>query len=191
MKTKAAYVVAATLTGVLVVLTAGCGKPSEATGTPAPSTSVGTEIDDSVITTSVKTALLSDPNIKSFDLKVETRKGVVQLSGFVENQAQVERAMVIARQVPGVTDIESKVDLKGKPTTVGNKIDDSVVTTQVRTALLADPGVKSFDIAVVTRKGEVQLSGFVDNPGQIERAIGIARVIEGVQQVNNEMSVKK
>lgn len=191
MKTKAAYVVAATLTGALVVLTAGCGKPSEATGTPAPSTSVGTEIDDSVITTSVKTALLSDPNIKSFDLKVETRKGVVQLSGFVENQAQVERAMVIARQVPGVTDIESKVDLKGKPTTVGNKIDDSVVTTQVRTALLADPGVKSFDIAVVTRKGEVQLSGFVDNPGQIERAIGIARVIEGVQQVNNEMSVKK
>lgn len=191
MKTKAAYVVAATLAGALVVLTAGCSKPSEATGTPAPSTSVGTEIDDSVITTSVKTALLSDPNIKSFDLKVETRKGVVQLSGFVENQAQVERAMVIAREVPGVTDIESKVDLKGKPTTVGNKIDDSVVTTQVRTALLADPGVKSFDIAVVTRKGEVQLSGFVDNPGQIERAIGIARVIEGVQQVNNEMSVKK
>jgi hyperosmotically inducible protein len=191
MKTKAAYLVVATLTSALVVLTAGCSKPSEATGAPAPSTSVGTEIDDSVITTSVKTALLSDPNIKSFDLKVETRKGVVQLSGFVENQAQVERAMVIARQVPGVTDIESKVDLKGKPTTVGNKIDDSVVTTQVRTALLADPSVKSFDIAVVTRKGEVQLSGFVDNPGQIERAIGIARVIEGVQQVNNEMSVKK
>lgn len=191
MKTKAAYLVVATLTSALAVLTAGCGKPSDATGAPAPSTSVGTEIDDSVITTSVKTALLSDPNIKSFDLKVETRKGVVQLSGFVENQAQAERAMVIARQIPGVTDIESKVDLKGRPTTVGNKIDDSVVTTQVRTALLADPGVKSFDIAVVTRKGEVQLSGFVDNPGQIERAIGIARVIEGVQQVNNEMSVKK
>ncbi len=191
MKTQRAHVVAASLLGALALWSVGCSKAPDATGVPAPSTSVGTEIDDSVITTSVKTALLSDPNIKSFDLKVETRKGVVQLSGFVDNQAQVDQAMTIIRQVPGVTDIESKVDFKAKPTTVGNKIDDSVVTTQVRTALLADPSVKSFDIAVVTRQGEVQLSGFVDNPGQIERAIGITRAIEGVRQVNNEMSVKK
>ena len=76
-------------------------------------------------------------------------------------------------------------------TTVGTKIDDSVVTTRVKSALLADPSVKSFDIAAVTRKGEVQLSGFVDNQIQIDRAIEIVRGIEGVQSVINKMSIKQ
>lgn len=76
-------------------------------------------------------------------------------------------------------------------TTVGTKIDDSVVTTRVKSTLLADPAIKSFDIAVVTRKGEVQLSGFVDNQTQIDRAIDIARGVEGVQSVINKMSVKQ
>jgi Putative phospholipid-binding domain. len=43
----------------------------------------------------------------------------------------------------------------------------------------------------VTRKGEVQLSGFVDNQAQINRAIDVARGVEGVQSINNEMSIKK
>ena len=57
--------------------------------------------------------------------------------------------------------------------------------------MLSDPGVKSFDIAIVTRKGQVQLSGYVDNQTQIDRAIVIARGVEGVQSIGNEMSVKK
>lgn len=76
-------------------------------------------------------------------------------------------------------------------TTVGTKIDDSVVTTRVKSTLLADPSVKSFDIAVVTRKGEVQLSGFVDNQLQMDRAIEITRGVEGVQSVINKMSLKQ
>ena len=48
-----------------------------------------------------------------------------------------------------------------------------------------------FDIAVVTRKGEVQLSGFVDNQMQIDHAIEVTRAVEGVQAVDNKMSVKK
>lgn len=76
-------------------------------------------------------------------------------------------------------------------TTVGTKIDDSVVTTRVKSALLSDPIVKSFDIAVVTRKNEVQLSGFVDNQTQIDRAIEITRGVEGVEGVSNKMSIKQ
>ena len=76
-------------------------------------------------------------------------------------------------------------------TTVGTEIDDSVVTAKVKSALLADPSVKSFDIAVVTRKGEVQLSGFVDNQAQIDQAVELARKVEGVANVGNEMSIKK
>ena len=77
------------------------------------------------------------------------------------------------------------------PTTVGTKIDDSVVTTKVKSALLADLDVKSFEIKVETRKGEVQLSGFVDNQSQIDRAIEVARGIANVRSVSNEMSIKK
>ncbi len=54
-------------------------------------TTVGTEIDDTVVTTKVKSALLADAEIKSFDVKVETRKGAVQLSGFVDNQMSLKK----------------------------------------------------------------------------------------------------
>jgi len=188
------------LMGVLVL--SGCGKAPDPAVPPAPTTTtttttptsgttIGTEIDDSVVTTSVKSAFLADADVKSFDLKVETRKGEVQLSGFVDNQGQIDRAVTVARGVSGVKGIDNKLQLKGAPTTVGNKLDDSMVTTKVKGALLADSSVKSFDIAVLTRKGEVQLSGFVDNQGQIDRALAVARAVEGVGSVSNDMSIKK
>jgi hyperosmotically inducible protein len=176
--------------GSLAVLSA-CGKgTTEANGAP-PSVSVGTEIDDSVVTAQVKSALLDNLEVKSFDLKVETRKGEVMLSGFVDNPAQMDRAVAVARGVSGVKEVTNKMDLKGQPTTVGNKIDDSVITTRIKAALLADPSVKSLDIAVVTRKGEVQLSGFVNSRDQMDQAVKIAQGTEGVMKVGNEMSVKK
>ncbi len=76
-------------------------------------------------------------------------------------------------------------------TTAGTEIDDSVITTKVKAALLADPDIKSFDIAVETRKGEVQLSGFVDSQAQIDQAIAIAQKVDGVTSVGNAMSIKK
>jgi hyperosmotically inducible protein len=79
----------------------------------------------------------------------------------------------------------------GISTTMGNKIDDSIVTTKVKWGLLADANVKSFEIGVITHKGEVQLSGFVDNQSEIDRAMEIASGINGVQNVGNEMSVRK
>ena len=192
MKPKVAtLLLTTTLAGVLTLSVAGCNKAPEVAASAVPRTSVGTEIDDSVLTTKVKAALLSDPDVKSFDIKTETRKGEVQLSGFVDNQAQIDRAVAVARAVEGVTGIDNKVAIKGPPTTVGNKVDDGIVTTQVKAALIADEKVKSSDIAVVTRKGEVQLSGFVDSQTQMDRAILVARGIEGVATVSNEMSLKK
>lgn len=180
-----------TLAGLMTVSIIGCNSPPPATGAAPPSTSVGTEIDDTVITAAVKTALLANPEVRSLDLKVETRKGEVLLSGFVESQGQIDRATTVTRGVSGVKSIQNKMSLKGAPATIGNKIDDSIVTTRVKAALLNEASIKSHDIAVVTRKGEVQLSGFVDNQQQIERAITLAQSIEGVVTVNNEMSIKK
>lgn len=181
------------IAALLAVFVVACSKPIDNPGVaPMPTTTVGTDIDDSVITSNVKSVLLADENVKSFDFKVETRKGEVMLSGFVDNQAQLDRANAATRAVPGVRAVQSNVILKtGAASTVGNKLDDGITTGKVKAALLADANVKSFDIAVVTRQDEVLLSGFVDNKVQMERAIEIAKAVPGVRLVSNEMSIKK
>lgn len=156
-----------------------------------PTSTVGRVIDDTVVTAKVKSALLADPDVKSFDFKVETNKGEVQLSGFSDSKEQIDRAVNIAKGVEGVTNVINKVSLKTGDDTIGTKVDDSVVTAKVKSALMSDPGVKSSDIKVVTRKGEVQLSGFVGNETQIERAAEVARTVDGVHNVVNELTLKK
>ena len=183
---------ATALTTLAAALLMGCNKAPEATPAPtAPAITVGTQVDDAVITSSVKSALLADAAIKSFDLQVETRKGTVQLSGFVDSQAQIDQALAVTRSVSGVTGVDNSVTLKGTPSTVGTKVDDAVITSSVKTALLAEPGVKSFDISVLTFKGEVQLTGFVNNQGQIDQAAQIARTTEGATGVKNELRIKQ
>ena len=184
-------VLGVTLTAAASILLAGCGKSENPPPASTARTTVGTEIDDTVVTTKVKSALLADADIKSFDLKVETRKGAVQLSGFVESQAQIERAIAATRAVEGVKSVENGISLKSGKASVGNTVDDGIITTKVKSALLADPNVKSFDIAVVTRKGEVQLSGFVDSQVQIDLAVALANKVDGVSGIANELSIKK
>jgi osmotically-inducible protein OsmY len=72
----------------------------------------------------------------------------------------------------------------------GQYVDDSVITTKVKYALLADPDVKSLDIGVETFKGVVQLSGFVNNKEQAREAVEIARSVQGVRSVKNSLVVK-
>ena len=72
----------------------------------------------------------------------------------------------------------------------GAVVADSVITTKVKAALLADPEVKSTDISVETQKGEVMLSGFVRDQKQIDRAMNIARNVDGVKGVQNKLSIK-
>ena len=178
--------------GAALVLVSGCDSLQADTRATAPATtSIGTGIDDGIVTAKVKSALLADPDIRSFEIKVETRNGEVMLSGFVGNQAQVDRAILVARGVEGVKVVTDNVTLKEGAATVGNTVDDAIITTKVKSALLADPNIKSFDIAVVTRKGEAQLSGFVDNQTQIDHATELARAVDGVRSVANEMSIKK
>jgi len=170
---------------------AGCDRRAETMSPAAVPTTVGTEIDDSVITTRVKSALLADHDARSFDIQVETRKGQVQLSGFVDTRERMDKAVALVRQVDGVKGVDNGMTLKEGQATMGNAVDDGVITTRVKSALFADPEIKSFEIAVITRKGEVQLSGFIDSPAQIERAVAIVRGVEGVQSVTNEMTLKK
>ena len=81
--------------------------PAEATGRE-----VGEALDDATITAKVKTALLQAPDVKGLDVKVETDKAVVQLSGFVASQAQIDRAVEVAKGVRGVREVQNKMSVK-------------------------------------------------------------------------------
>lgn len=83
----------------------GCASTSKQEGT-------GEYIDDSVITSKVKAAILGEASLKVAEINVETFKGVVQLSGFVNSQADINKAVEIARGVGGVKSVKNDMRLK-------------------------------------------------------------------------------
>ena len=77
-----------------------------------------------------------------------------------------------------------------KQESTGEYVDDSVITTKVKSLLAADDFLKSFQISVETYKGTVQLSGFVDSQKAVDKAGQIARSVKGVKSVKNDLIVK-
>lgn len=74
--------------------------------------STGEYIDDSVITNKVKAAILGDPALKVMQINVETFKGVVQLSGFVDSKAMIDRAVEVTRGVAGVKSVKNDMRVR-------------------------------------------------------------------------------
>jgi osmotically-inducible protein OsmY len=77
-----------------------------------------------------------------------------------------------------------------KKESTGEYIDDTVLTTKVKTAIFNDPELKVLQINVETFKGVVQLSGFVNSSKAAARAVEVAGSVKGVQSVKNNMAVK-
>ena len=95
----------AVLTAVALTALAGCA----ATATQE---STGQYVDDSAITTKVKTAIFNDASLKSTEINVETFKGRVQLSGFVSTSANISQAVAVASRVEGVSSVKNDMRLK-------------------------------------------------------------------------------
>jgi osmotically-inducible protein OsmY len=74
--------------------------------------STGQYVDDSTITTKVKADFVTDKTVDSTNIKVETFKGTVQLSGFAKSQAEINRAVQIARNVTGVQSVKNDILLR-------------------------------------------------------------------------------
>jgi len=153
--------------------------------------SAGEQVDDSVTTASVKSALIADPVTKAHQIDVEVFKGTVQLNGFVDTAASKERASEVARKTKGVTAVHNNLTVKTTGRADEQVVDDSAITAKVKTALAGDPRTKAHQINIETRNGVVQLSGFVDNSEAKSTAEELARAVAQVKSVDNELDVKK
>ena len=90
---------------MLIVSFVACASTSKQEG-------AGEYVDDSVITTKVKSLIAADDFLRSFQISVETYKGIVQLSGFVGSQMAVNKAGEIARGVQGVKSVKNDLIVK-------------------------------------------------------------------------------
>lgn len=152
---------------------------------------VGNFMDDSTITAKVKAALVDHESIKSTDISVKTEQKVVTLSGFVESQAQAEAAVTVAKGVEGVTSVSDKLHVRdSKSDSVKGYAGDTATTSEIKAKLLADDIVPSRKVKVETTDGVVQLSGTVDSQAQIERAESIAKAVDGVKSVKNDLKAQ-
>ena len=107
-----------TLPTLVAVLAVGSGVATLSSGCAGTSTreSTGEYIDDATLTTKVKAAFVKDPLVKALDVKVDTFKGTVQLSGFVDTAEQKSRAEQVARSIRGVSDVKNNISVKAAAT---------------------------------------------------------------------------
>ena len=96
---------AAVFLAIFMASLLGCASTATKEGT-------GEYLDNTVITTKVKAAIFDESTLKSAEINVETFKGVVQLSGFVGSQANIDKAVEIARQIKGVKSVKNDMKLK-------------------------------------------------------------------------------
>jgi hyperosmotically inducible protein len=89
------------------------------------------------------------------------------------------------------TPVPASGDTSSDSKSAGTVLDDTVTTTKVKTALLADSDIKGLEINVETSKGVVSLNGAVNNQAQIDRAVKVAADVQGVNSVINNLTIKK
>ena len=166
--------------------------------------SISQYIDDSAITAKVKAAIIDDPLLKATEIKVTTENGAVRLSGTLDSQEKINRAIEVAKNQENVQSVQNnltlgvpeqsaseqagqKLDKAGE--SIGQYIDDSVITVKVKAAIINDPLLKASEIKVTTENGTVWLSGTLDSQEKINRAIEVAKNQENVQSVQNNLTL--
>lgn len=100
-------IISTTIVAFTLAAAMGCAPTPTREGT-------GEYIDDSIITTKVKAAMLNDPELKATEINVETFKGVVQLSGFVNSEEDTKKAVEVAQNIKGVTAVKDDMRVKGQ-----------------------------------------------------------------------------
>jgi len=151
-----------------------------------------TENSDAWLITKVKTTLLFHRSVRAGTTEVDAKDGVVTLRGVVANQAQKDLTTEYAKDVEGVKDVNNEMTVKivKNKRTVGEKIDDASITSQVKMTLLYHRSTSALSTKVTTKNGIVTLSGKADNLAQFNLAAKLAGDVNGVKSVKNLMSVE-
>ncbi|MCF6248662.1 MAG: BON domain-containing protein [Desulfobacula sp.] len=149
--------------------------------------SAGTILDDMTIFTTIKTKMIGDEFVKARNIDVDVLNGVVYLIGVVESASQKRMAVDIARGVEGVRRVEDQLVI-GK-TSAGQILNDTILTSKIRTALLKDPDIRSFNIDVDTNNNTVTLTGMVSSYTEKDKVLYIVQNVVGKRQVIDNLSV--
>lgn len=151
--------------------------------------SAETQFSDAGITSKVKTKLAADPeltNLRTID--VDTNERVVRLSGHVDTYAEKAEAEKLARNTEGVKEVDNEIEVRDGRT-LGQGIDDSVITSKIKAKLAADGKMNPFNVDVDTDHGIVTLTGRVKTTSDKSAAEALARETTGVREVHNRLAV--
>jgi hyperosmotically inducible periplasmic protein len=173
------YQIPAALAALVLLLAGPAQAQQSSTDTPG----------DSTIAATIKAGLLDNRNTSGTRINVESYQGVVQLSGFARSEGEKTTATKVAESVPGVKKVVNSVAV-APATSMGTKLDDSLITGKVKAALMDAADVKSLQINVETHDGVTQLAGFVASDAMKEKAGRVTAGVDGVKSVDNVLVVK-
>jgi len=149
----------------------------------------GQIIDDSTIQAEIKAKLVTNDFFGGLNINIETRKGVVQLGGFIDDAATSTKAVSVAESVEGVVDVDNQLHVKEGKASLGQMVDDRVISTTVKGKLAgADLGT-GYKVNVDTYNGVVLLTGFVDTAEAKSKAGDLAESTDNVKKVINGIHV--
>lgn len=171
------------LSGTSAVLITGCAGDKY-------SRSTGEYIDDKTITTRVDKALHDSTEYKLSSVQVVVFKGTVQLSGFVDGQAQKDGAAQIAKNVEGVRAVQNDITVGNAGAGASESDSDKSLSRLVNRALSNNQEYKFDQVNITCQQGTAQLSGFVNTSDQKSQAGDIAKNVPGVKDVVNNITVK-
>lgn len=149
--------------------------------------SIGTMLDDSIISTTIKTKMISDEFVKARHIDVDVLNGVVFLIGVVESASQKRMAADIARGVDGVKRVENQL-LIGK-TSVGQILNDTILTSKIRTELLKDPDIRSTNIDIDTNNNVITITGIVQSQYEKDKTLYLIQKVIGNRQIIDNLSI--
>lgn len=151
----------------------------------------GEYIDDATVATQTKAALVANETVSALDINVEVYKGVVQLSGFVESDAQQSAALAAAGKIDGARKVLDAIVVLPGTRSMGEAVDDTTIQAKLKAGLANVEGVgDAVDINTWVRQGHVLLAGFVDSDKVKSAAGKVASGISGVRKVHNHIAVK-
>lgn len=151
------------------------------------------EHSDAWIAFKVRSRLLVKANVSAADTVVAVKDGVVTLTGSADNAAQKELTAAYAKDIDWVKSVKNEIIVKDAPApgaTIGEKIDDASITSQMKYALLSHKGTSAVKTKVTTVDGVVTITGEAKSDAEKALVTKLAQDVRGVKSVDNNMTVK-